>query len=284
MKTCSASGESEADYQSTGPFSNCGHKPFGGVYNLSSGKLEVLLSFGTLRNAPIREALIGICLQPGAADLAQIEEAIQHLPDEYQTPKESIHLAQTQLTFGPGAADAANVDRKQLGWRFGSKSRKFAVQARTDWLIFSHLSPYSTWPEFSAEARRVWSVLRDVYQPACVQRLSVRNINEVKLGPGEQVEKYLRFYINVPEGVPQLFNNYFARIELHHSPDINAILQSGLLSVQEHSALLLMDIELLKIVHPQTDNDLWQSVDSLREPKNQIFFSCITREWEARLR
>jgi uncharacterized protein (TIGR04255 family) len=223
-------------------------------------------------------------MQSTHSDLGMLEGALRGLPDDYQTKREPINFAQTQLTFGPGAPVSSDIDRRQLGWRFGTKSGKYAVQARTDWLIFSHLAPYSTWPEFSKEAQNVWRVLSAIYNPTGVQLISVRNLNEVSLGPGENVEKYLKFYINVPDGVPQGFKNYFARIELHHSEDVTAVLQSGLLSAQPASVQLLLDIELVKTVAPKDENELWTSINSLREPKNQMFFSCITGEWEAKLR
>ncbi len=243
------------------------------------------LDFKTLSKAPIKEALIGIRMQQAAdSNLGLLENALQVLPDDYQTPREPITLSQTQLTFGPGAPRSANVEQRQLGWRFGAKSKRYAIQARTDWFIFSHLAPYSTWSEFSGEARRIWRVLANVYEPVQVQAVSVRNINEVSLGLGENVEKYLNFYINVPEGVPQEFKNYFARIELHQSEDTVATLQSGLLSMLPNSAQLLLDIEVTKTVASKSEDELWAAIQSLREPKNQIFFSCITKEWEARLR
>jgi uncharacterized protein (TIGR04255 family) len=206
------------------------------------------------------------------------------LPDDYQTRREPITLNQTQVTFGPGSPQAKTFEPKQLGWRFGTKSGKFAVQARTDWLIFSHLPPYSEWPTFSGEAETLWRALSGAYAPTDVRTVTVRNINEVTLSPGEMVEKYLKFFINVPEGVPQLFNNYFARIELMQSSDTMAVLQSGRLSIQPSSAQLLLDIELVKTVAPKNADELWTAINALREPKNQIFFSCITEEWKAKLK
>ena len=51
-----------------------------------------------------------------------------------------------------------------------------------------------------------------------------------------------------------------------------------------NSAQLLLDIEVTKTTAPKSGEELWAAIHSLREPKNQIFFSCITKEWEARLR
>lgn len=243
------------------------------------------MDFKTLSKAPIKEALIGIRMQQVAdSNLDPLENALQGLPEDYQTPREPITLNQTRLAFGPGASPSATVEQRQLGWRFAAKSKKYAVQARTDWFIFSHLAPYSTWPEFSREARRIWRVLANIYEPIRTQAVSVRNINEVSLAFGENVEKYLNFYINVPEGVPQGFKSYFARIELHHSEDTVIALQSGLLSALPNSTQLLLDIEVTKSITPKSEEELWVAIDSLREPKNQTFFSCITKEWEARLR
>ncbi len=176
-----------------------------------------------------------------------------------------------------------DVQKKQLGWRFGTKSGKYAVQARSDWFIFSRLRPYSTWNEFAKEAEKVWRVFANIYTPSSIQGVSVRFINELGLSLGETVEKYLKFYINVPEGVPQAFVNYFARIELQQSKDTVATIQSGLLPPLPDSARLLLDIELSKTVTPKDDRELWAAINSLQEPKNQIFFGCITDEWKARL-
>jgi uncharacterized protein (TIGR04255 family) len=254
------------------------------MYNLRRDSRRRALPFKTLSKAPINEALIATRLNPAAhSSLSVLEGAFPALPDDYQTPRQPITFSQTQLNFGPGAPTTANVEQKQVGWRFGTKSGKYAVQVRTDWFIFSRLPPYTNWDEFAREAECIWRVFANAYNPSSIQGLSVRYINQVSLSPGETVEKYLKFYINVPEGVPQAFVNYFARIELHHSQDTVVTIQSGLLPPLPESARLLLDIELAKTITPKDEGELWAAVHSLREPKNQIFFGCITEEWKARL-
>ncbi len=247
--------------------------------------MEAVLPFKTLSKAPINEALIATRLNPTAqASLSVLEDAFPSLPDDYQTKREPMTLSQTQLNLGPNAPVTANVEQKQLGWRFGTKSGKYAVQARTDWFIFSRLPPYTTWGEFAREAEKIWGVFKDAYPPSNIQAVSVRFINELGLAQGENVERYLKFYINVPEDVPQTFMNYFARIELLHSPDMIVTIQSGLLPPLPDKARLLLDIEVTKTITPKGNHELWAAINSLQEPKNQIFFGCITNEWEARLR
>jgi uncharacterized protein (TIGR04255 family) len=246
--------------------------------------VEAGLPFNTLSKAPINEALIAMRLNPAAhSSLSVLEEAFRSLPDDYRTPREPITLSQTQLSFGPNAPSTADVEQKHLGWRFGTRSGRYAVQARTDWFIFSRLRPYTTWNEFTAEAEKVWRIFAGAYNPSSIQGVSVRFINELNLNLGESVEKYLKFYINVPEGVPQSFSNYFARIELHQAQDTVATIQSGLLPPLPDSARLFLDIELSKTVTPKDQRELWAAINSLQEPKNQIFFGCITDEWKARL-
>lgn len=247
--------------------------------------MEAVLPFKTLSKAPINEALIATRLDPATpAKLGVLEDALSSLPDDYHTKREPITLSQTQLNFGPDAPKTANIEQKQLGWRFGTKSGKYAVQARADWFIFSRLPPYTTWDEFAREAENIWRVLEAPYPPSSIQAVSVRYINELHLNQGENVKKYLNFYINVPEGVPQSFVNYFARIELHHSQDTTVAIQSGLLPPLPDRNRLLLDIEVTKTITPADKGQLWGAINSLREPKNQIFFSCITSEWEARLK
>jgi uncharacterized protein (TIGR04255 family) len=243
------------------------------------------LDFKTLSKAPIKEALIGMRIQPVAVPaLGSLEQGFRALPDDYQTRREPVTLSQTQVKLQPSVPPAVSVDQRQLGWRFGTKSGKYAVQTRVDCFIFSHLAPYTAWPEFSDEALKIWRVFSDIYKPEAVQAVSIRNINEVSISPGENVGRYLRFYINVPPGVPQEFQNYFARIELRYSKDSVAILQSGLLPPLQERHRLLLDIELVTTITPKDEEELWSAIQNLREPKNQIFFSCITEEWEAKLR
>jgi uncharacterized protein (TIGR04255 family) len=242
------------------------------------------LDFKTLSKAPINEALIATRLSPTAhSTLGVLESAFPSLPDDYQTAREQITFSQAQLNVGPNAPASASVEQKQLGWRLGTKSGKYAVQVRTDWFIFSRLRPYSTWEEFTQEAKTIWRVFERAYLPSSIQAVSVRFINELNMSTGEYVEKYLKFYINVPEGVPQAFVNYFARIELQHSQDTIATIQSGLLPPLPDLARLLLDIELTKTITATNETQLWAAIHSLHEPKNQIFFSCITDEWKARL-
>ena len=151
------------------------------------------MPFNTLSKAPINEALIATRLNPAAhSSLGLLEDAFPSLPDDYQTPREPITLSQTQLNLGPDAPSTTKVEQKQLGWRFNTRSGRYAVQARTDWFIFSRLRPYSTWSEFAEEAKKVWRVFASAYSPPSIQGVSVRFINELGLTPGESVEKYLK--------------------------------------------------------------------------------------------
>jgi uncharacterized protein (TIGR04255 family) len=223
-------------------------------------------------------------LNPAAhPELSALERAFPALPDDYQSTRQPITFSQAQLDLGPNAPSSVDVQKKQLGWRLGTKSGKYALQARSDWFIFSRLRPYSTWSEFAKEAEKVWRVFANIYTPSSIQGVSVRFINELGLSSGETVEKYLKFYINVPEGVPQAFVNYFARVELQQSQDTVATIQSGLLPPLPDTARLLLDIELSKTITPKDDRELWAAINSLQEPKNQVFFGCITDEWKARL-
>jgi uncharacterized protein (TIGR04255 family) len=247
--------------------------------------VEAFLPFKMLSKAPINEALIATRLSPSAnSSLNVLEAAFAGLPDDYQTPRQPITMSQAQLNLPANAPATASVEQTKLGWRFGTKSGKYAVQARTDWFIFSRLPQYTTWAEFSQEAEGVWRVLERAYSPSSIQAVSVRFINQVNMAVGENVEKYLNFYINVPADIPQGFVNYFARIDLQYSQDTIATIQSALLPPLPDCARLLLDIELTRTILPKDERELWDAIHSLREPKNQIFFSCITNEWEARLR
>jgi uncharacterized protein (TIGR04255 family) len=109
-------------------------------------------------NAPITEAVIDIQVENvEGRDLKNVTIFADRLKEEFPT---RLPVFQLQMGFQADALGGGHQfsnDQQNLGWRLNSKSRPRVLQIRTNGFTYSHLPPYTTWEEFSAEASDLWS-------------------------------------------------------------------------------------------------------------------------------
>ena len=146
---------------------------------------------------------------------------------------------------------------------------------------YSHLAPYTQWELFSSECKKLWRLFLDRGKPVQVTRLGVRNINRLKLPPGDiELSEYLNFAPDFP-GVFGTVGDVLMRIrgpQLAVGPGGRAIvtLASEHSEAKDHQPVVL-DIDI--IVESRWSPDevaLWDQLERLRERKNELFEACIT--------
>lgn len=201
-------------------------------------------------------------------------------------PPVPIMLNQAELTFTPNQPPQQKIAQQQLGWRSESKNGLYVLQTRLDGFFFSRLFPYTTWEEFVSEGRTAARSLERIYTGAELKAVVVRYINELGLPVLERLEEYVKFYVFLPPELPQYMNTMFSRVELQDSPqsDTTVIVNSGFLPpVSTTEVRLLLDIEIKRNLR-RGRQEIWEDIESLRDMKNGIFFSCLTDKMETKLR
>ncbi|MBX9678661.1 MAG: TIGR04255 family protein, partial [Gemmataceae bacterium] len=117
--------------------------------------------------------------------------------------------------FELGDQVTASATSQEIGYRFVSADGLQLFQARKDGFTHNRLAPYLGWEPFRTEARRLWSVYREVAKPVSVKRVAVRYINRIDIPlPGPELKEYLRTSPEVSPALPQGMASFFMQVTL----------------------------------------------------------------------
>jgi uncharacterized protein (TIGR04255 family) len=257
---------------------------------------------------PITEAILDIRVEPrpgvSAIEIAEGFRAVEReYPNRQELPPMSIEQEWewTAAANQPPRLKAAPV---LGGFRYESADRRRIVQARREGFVFSLLPPYTSWGEFSQEARRVWEVYRATWRPKQINRIALRYVNHLNFGEKEvelassapdrpfvPLHEYLTMvpHEDVEQRTPNLQYSHLGMTLLFEQPDIEAI------AVINHAMVpplppfaisVLLDIDLYRQNLDWKADDaerLWNALETLRVRKNELFRACLTPKGEARL-
>lgn len=231
------------------------------------------------RKAPITEALIDIRIQPTGIEYEALRKIKSLIPDY---PREELRqLTQVTSFFGPEVK--ATTQQQPLGYAYFSTDGKQVFQARIDGFTFSRLEPYESWDAFSAEAKRLWPMYKDVAKPSKISRIAVRFINRLVL-PGVRIEpeEYLNTFAHISNSLPdelRTIGPFLMSVRLLQN-DLRGwmVLNESLAPIQSPGTVsVILDLDLF-VEDPKIsgDDELWHMFERLRERKNTYFEACIT--------
>ncbi len=236
-----------------------------------------LTGYPTLKNAPIIEAIIDIRAKLSSDfDVTRIDGIYREISSEYPERQE-LRLIESQFQ-----EEAVTVSAPKLrGYRYSSSDKKQILQASIDGFTFSRLKPYIRWEHIREEAHRLWELYRDITTPEAITRVAVRYINNLNIPlPIKDFGEYLTAPPIVPEPLPQGITSFLNRVVIHEpSLDVHAIITQALEQVAEDVAPVILDIDVF-VLRPEgiEENKAWETLEKLRDFKNEIFFSSITNK------
>lgn len=236
--------------------------------------------------APITEALLDIQVETpeGLTPLALVR-CQDPVRDEYPTQR-GLKAAFAHLEFGQELS--ASTRSQDLGYAFVSDDGKQLFQVRTSGFTANRLAPYSSWKDFSNEARRLWKIYLETAKPRRVTRIALRYINRIDIPqPVAELKDYFNTLPDVAPKLPQSIAGFFMQIMLP-LPDAKAMVNivetlveppvPGVISV-------LLDLDLFRTAElPNTEEGLWDVFEILRVHKNEVFRACITEKTEEMIR
>lgn len=230
-----------------------------------------------LQNAPIREALIDIQVNPRSdLEINEMKQFHDSISADY--PKEQIQQ-QFHISFSLGQTRKTAYTEEPRGFRYESEDGKQVVQARRDGYTFSRLEKYETWENLRREAVRLWNLYKEVAKPEAVKRVAVRYINSFKVK--DPLEKYLQAPPTIPPHLSFSMQEFLTRTVVHDdTSDANAIITQGVKVIEDDGSVpLILDIDVYKVVSLEPDDkQIWSIIESFHDLKNDLFFNSITNE------
>jgi len=239
-----------------------------------------LAEYQILRRAPITEALIDIRVKlTPDLDVRQIESIYESIKPDYPQKQEQ-RLSQVEVEQKPGEG-LIKSSTKINGYRYISSDKKRIAQARLDGFTFSRLHPYTTWEDLRSEAYKLWLLYKQVTTPELITRVALRYINNLNIPmPIKDFSDFLTAPPQVPEELPQGVSSFITRVVIHE-PTIgtNAIITQALEQIATDVVPIILDIDVFKLQSEGIEEkEAWDTIEKLRNFKNQIFFKSITNK------
>jgi len=236
-----------------------------------------------LENAPITEALIDLRVRlPSDFNIEILASLKEELSKRYP------HFEERRVISGGFAWEEgksvveAPKDMGIEGYFCRSQDKNQVVQFRRDGFTFSRLKPYTYWDAVLAEARSLWGLYINKTSVKTASRIAVRYINHLKIPlPIHDFKDYLTVPPEVPEKAPQAVSSFFSRVVVHDTEQgINANITQALeKSVESDTIPIILDIDVYKIGELKvSSNEIWDTLNKLRDLKNVIFFGSITEK------
>lgn len=236
-----------------------------------------------LEHAPIREGLVDIQFEP-QIPIERIERFADALATEFPRRtriwQHSFGVEMNATGEPTSAASGASV-----GVRLESDPPGRVLSLRTSGFAFSQLAPYKDWAALKERARPLWETFIRELRPEVVTRMAVRFINLLPLPvPFDDFSKYLTAGPNVPPNLPQGLSAFLQRVVIvDPAKNLKAIVTQALeesqVSLKTGTVGIFLDIDTFRVVQVDAGSqDVWATLDELRDFKNAIFFDHITEE------
>ena len=242
-------------------------------------RIDLGEKFPHLRNAPIVEATIEVRTRAESAwKEADITQQVKSRLPEYPKVQSQSRMIQ-EFTLG----EIPSARTQSLGWqglRAESGDGRQVVQFNRDSFVFGRLRPYEGWERLFAEAVRLWNFYVELAQPAELQRIGLRFINQVKLPLQEtRYEDYIQPAPAPPKGLELPFHGF-----LHH--DILAapghpyginVIRTIQTPPNADSYAVILDIDAFTLQPFQYRETIMQErLPEMRWLNNKVFFGSIT--------
>jgi uncharacterized protein (TIGR04255 family) len=234
-----------------------------------------------LTNAPITEAVIDLRVKlPNSFHPEQIKSLAGDFQDCLPKREDLNNFEFKAALYEEKPADSS-IRSAIFGIRFRSEDGLNVAACRINGFSFSRLKPYENWRQLLDHTRKYWELYRKALLPESVTRIGVRFINRIELPlPIDQLSEYFNFPLPLPEPVVQgvEIHGFLNRMSVEfHDLRVQAnVIQALERGIESRSIVVILDNDVFKKQdYNVDDDDVWSSLDAMRDIKNQLFFESI---------
>lgn len=232
-----------------------------------------------LNHAPIREAVIDIAFASERL-LDEVEAFARDAASPDGGEVVPLHEAAYEIVFDGGEPSARQVSGGTRGWRIQFPDGLHVVQLRPNRFTFSRLAPYASWGDMSARAQSLWSRFLLQGRVNEVNRLAVRFINRIQVGPGAvDLDDYFRGAPHIPAELPQALAEFLVRWRVVDGDDMATVTQLYEGKPEPRgTTTVVVDIDAVHVCSMKTlDCAAIEGIlNRLRSFKNDLFFGLVT--------
>lgn len=238
-----------------------------------------------LNNPPIKEALVDIRVAEGPAFQREKLDVLKgDLTSRYPKAEDRRRI-QAVLDLSTGRSVSSTKDLGWLGLFLTSGDGTSTAQFRPDGFTSNKLPPYVSADSMFGEALDLWQRYVEVAHPKAVIRLALRYINVLQLPfkGGDDFRRFLTAAPDMPDDSPQrLISDFVTRVTFL-DPDRRAkaiVTQQLQLAPAKGGPIpFVIDIDVFQEAEIGIHREqLEPRLQSLRQMKNDLFFSSLTEE------
>jgi uncharacterized protein (TIGR04255 family) len=231
--------------------------------------------------APITEAVLELKTKnPPEMTLETLSSIYEDIHDTYPTKTARISF-RAGFKIEEGKSPAIFEPTGDLiGYSFTSSDGKQIIQALTHGFVFSRLNPYERWDTFRDEARKLWRHYKNRANPQGITRIGLRYINRIQIPlPITDFKDYVLTIPEIAPGISQSLSNFFMRLEIPQELPTMAIIMQTMEPVTSDNKLpLIFDIDVVREMTIESDDEAWECFENLRDLKNNIFSRSLTEK------
>jgi len=238
------------------------------------------------KSPPITEAIIDIQVSAPELDVNKLNLAEKMEKKGFPECKHIFSQEFKLKSEGGKFVPDGDLERALLGFRYDDEDHGYVAQFRLNGFTFSKIGDYRGWDDFRDKALNAWAIYRDVIGDFKFSRLAVRFINILVLPKDRtgnvDLENYLVNNPRVPEGLPNLFTNFFSKVDVRiDDPSCIAVVTQAPTQApqgkDEDGISIALDIDVYRTkVEGYSDKEAWEFIERLRDVKNRAFLGSIT--------
>ncbi|MBL4900257.1 MAG: TIGR04255 family protein [Colwellia sp.] len=238
---------------------------------------------GTLKNPPIKEAIIDIQFDSESLDFEKLLSLIDIIPISFEDPQ-LIRTQKVKLIINEDGDNDIDQDNSEfVGYRWVSTDGASVLQLKKNSITYSCLNSYKTWDEFKQQAKLIWIALEISNKVKRLNRLAVRYVNDIQIPLNNKGLELSDYFVNdpkTPEGMTDGISEFFSRVSIpYHELKSKAIVVQAFNKFENDILSVILDIDIYsEEVKHFDDNEMWLFFDKLRVLKNIAFFGSITQK------
>lgn len=233
-------------------------------------------AFTQLDRSPIIEAIIAFECSGRLNSLPEnaLDQVREALGENFPIVQESGSGEYYDRRLGPNGVQALDADPPTIAQHFAPNI-----------FSFNKLKPYLNLDEYLGTIEKSWNIYREIFDPDCVDRISLRYVNRIPLPFADDQVELCDYFHFVPEHLTEenssrITSGYYQSVQYLESPSGDSS-QVTLASTSTNSEemVMILDIEVTNAEPlPEDFKELLPVLGRLRQLKNDHFYSKVTEK------
>lgn len=239
----------------------------------------------SLKKPPVVVALFQIkfsSLGLKLSDFLKFDTPLKHrFPIRRENIQVGIDFSASSIPLGISKISGTS-DAKIGSYIYFSVDQKIKLEISENTITYIDESPYQGWNLFKESTIESLLLLSDIISTVEITRTSIRFINRFIFDSFDNPQEYFKTLISSSEDstLPYPLRQYGFRLLMDiPGSDIYSIINQSVENLHSSSYIYTFDIDVLDRQHQIFDKDtLSINLEKLRDVKNEIFFSNVTRK------